>query len=98
MLRILTGLFKRRPWIFELRDIWPESIRTVDAMRTSWALDFLEKIELFLYRKADAIVAVTHSFKASLIARGVDGEKINVCGLTVWTALVLNLARKTLRW
>jgi glycosyltransferase involved in cell wall biosynthesis len=74
----LTGLFKGRPWIFELRDIWPESIRAVDAMRTSWALDFLEKIELFLYRKADAIVAVTHSFKASLIARGVDGEKINV--------------------
>ena len=74
----LTGLFKRRPWIFELRDIWPESIRAVDAMETSWALEFLEKIELFLYRRADAIVSVTHSFKASLIARGVDGNKIRV--------------------
>lgn len=74
----LTAFFKRCPWIFELRDIWPESIRAVDAMRTSWALDFLEKIELFLYRKADAIVAVTHSFKASLAVRGVDAVKINV--------------------
>ena len=74
----LTALFKRRPWIFELRDIWPESIRAVDAMQHSRVLDFLEKIELFLYRKANAIVSVTHAFKASLVARGVDADKITV--------------------
>ena len=74
----LTSLFKRRPWIFELRDIWPESIRAVDAMHQSRVLDFLEKVELFLYRKADAIVSVTNAFKASLVARGIDGNKIYV--------------------
>ena len=74
----LTSLFKRRPWIFELRDIWPESIRAVDAMQQSRVLDFLEKVELFLYRKADAIVSVTNAFKASLVARGIDGNKIYV--------------------
>ncbi len=73
-----VGRLKRRPWVFELRDIWPESIRVVGAMKESAALDFLEKVELFLYRKASAIVSVTHAFKDTLIRRGIDGQKIEV--------------------
>lgn len=74
----MTALLKRVPWVFELRDIWPESIRVVGAMKQSKVLDLLEKVELFLYRKASAIVSVTHAFRTSLIRRGVDGEKIHV--------------------
>ena len=74
----VTGMIKRRPWIFELRDIWPESIRAVSAMRHGRALDLLEKLELFLYRKASAVISVTHAFKENLIGRGIDGSKIFV--------------------
>ncbi|WP_422345141.1 glycosyltransferase family 4 protein [Parasphingorhabdus sp.] len=73
-----VAALKRRPFVFELRDIWPESIRAVGAMESSKLLDFFEKIELFLYRKAHSIVAVTHRFKENLISRGVDGQKINI--------------------
>ena len=66
------------PWIFELRDIWPESIRAVGAMKESKVLDLLEKIELFLYRKSDAIVSVTNAFRDNLIGRGIYCNKINV--------------------
>lgn len=74
----MASLVKRRPWVFELRDIWPESIRTVGAMRSSRMLDLLEMLELFLYRRANAVVAVTHAFRDNLIARGIDGKKIHV--------------------
>jgi len=74
----MTGLFKRVPWVFELRDIWPESIRVVGAMKQSKVLNLLEKVELFLYRKASAIVSVTHAFRTSLMRRGVNGDKIHV--------------------
>ncbi len=74
----MTGLLKRVPWVFELRDIWPESIRVVGAIKQSKVLDLLEKVELFLYRKASVIVSVTHAFRTSLIRRGVNGEKIHV--------------------
>jgi len=69
---------KRRPWVLELRDIWPESIRAVGAVQQSRLLDWLEQLELYLYRKATSIVAVTHAFKKNLIDRGIDGEKISV--------------------
>lgn len=73
-----SSLFKRVPWVFELRDIWPESIRVVGAMKQSKVLDLLEKVELFLYHKASAIVSVTHAFRTSLIRRGVNEDKIHV--------------------
>ncbi|MCA9181591.1 MAG: glycosyltransferase family 4 protein, partial [Planctomycetales bacterium] len=69
---------KRVPWVFELRDLWPESIRAVGAMKDSKALDFLEMIERFLYRKASAVVTVTNAFRDNLIGRGINGDKIHV--------------------
>ena len=74
----VASLFKRVPWVFELRDIWPESIRVVGAMKHNQTLDLLEKLELFLYKKAKAIVSVTHAFRRSLMLRGVNGDKIRV--------------------
>ena len=74
----LLSIFKRKPWVFELRDIWPESIKAVGAMKPSKLLDSFEKLELFLYRKADLIIPVTESFKSNLINRGVEASKIKV--------------------
>ncbi|WP_415407811.1 glycosyltransferase family 4 protein [Sulfurovum sp. CS9] len=69
---------RRKPWVFELRDLWPESIRTVGAMKHERALDWLEKIELGLYKDADKVIAVTEAFKSNLIQRGISPEKIDV--------------------
>ncbi len=75
----MSGLFKRRPYVFELRDLWPESIRAVGAMDgESKSFKALERLELFLYRKAAAVVSVTRSFKRNLVDRGIEGEKIAV--------------------
>lgn len=69
---------KRRPFVFELRDLWPASIIAVGAMRKSLVIRTLERIELFLYRRAKAIVSVTESFREDLVERGVPREKVHV--------------------
>lgn len=69
---------RRKPFVFELRDIWPASITAVGAMKDSFAIRLLEKIEMFLYKRADSIISVTHAFKKELIERGIDGNKIDV--------------------
>jgi glycosyltransferase involved in cell wall biosynthesis len=74
----MVGALKRRPWIFELRDMWPESIKAVGAMKDSAAIAWLEKLEMFLYRHATRIVSVTHSFRRKLGERGIDTGKIDV--------------------
>lgn len=74
----VVGTLKRLPWVFELRDIWPESIKAVGALGDSFAIRMLERLEMFLYRKATRIVGVTHAFKDVLTKRGVDPAKIDV--------------------
>jgi glycosyltransferase involved in cell wall biosynthesis len=69
---------RRRPFVFEVRDLWPASIAAVGAMRQSPLLRLLERVELFLYRRATRIVTVTHAFRDDLVARGVPAEKIDV--------------------
>ena len=69
---------KNKPWVFELRDIWPESLRTVGAMKDEKILNFLEKIELGLYKDAKHVIAVTNAFKQNLIKRGIHANKISV--------------------
>jgi glycosyltransferase involved in cell wall biosynthesis len=66
---------KPTPWIFELRDLWPESIPAVGAMRRSFVLRLIERLELRMYRDATAIVCVSQSFIHSLVARGIDRDK-----------------------
>ena len=74
----VLSVIRWKPWVFELRDIWPASITAVGAMEKSTIIRVLEKLEMFLYRRADRIVAVTNSFKTELIERGIDGDKIDV--------------------
>jgi len=69
---------RRVPFVFELSDLWPASIRAVGAMDKNHALDLVEKLELFLYRQAAAVVALAPSFKIDLVARGIDPGKIDV--------------------
>ncbi len=74
----VLSLFKRRPFVFELRDLWPDSIVAVGAMGESGAIRALRRLEYFLYRKAARIVSVTKSFKVVLCSNGIPAEKIAV--------------------
>ncbi|WP_240125151.1 glycosyltransferase family 4 protein [Thermomonas alba] len=74
----MVSVLKWRPFVFELRDLWPASIVAVGAMRKSLLIRLLEHLELFLYRRAAAVVSVTEAFRADLIARGVPACKVEV--------------------
>ena len=72
------SFFKFRPWIMEVRDLWPESIAAVGAMNKGKIYKFLEWIELRLYKSAKKIIVVTDTFKRKITARGIDASKIDV--------------------
>jgi colanic acid biosynthesis glycosyl transferase WcaI len=74
----MLSVLHRRPYVFELRDLWPASIVGVDAMRQGLAIRMLEWLELTMYRRASAVVSVTRSFRDDLVGRGIDPEKIHV--------------------
>jgi len=69
---------RRKPWIFELRDLWPEGIKDTGAIKNKKILDFLVKMELCLYRKSDFVVTVTKGLKENLVSRGIEASKIDI--------------------
>lgn len=68
----------RKPFILELRDLWPESIVAVGALKNKAIIQILEKIELNLYRSSNKIISVTNAFKENLIHRGIASDKIEI--------------------
>jgi glycosyltransferase involved in cell wall biosynthesis len=56
-------------FLLEIRDIWPESITTVGAMKKGIAIRFLEVLEKWMYQSASWIVAVGEGYKQKIIAR-----------------------------
>lgn len=75
---LVVSVLRWRPFVFELRDLWPDSIVAVGAMRETAVIGWLRKLEYFLYRRAARIVSVTNSFKRVLTGNGIDPAKIAV--------------------
>lgn len=78
----LAGYFvsrlKRLPWLLEIRDLWPDSILAVGAIKNRSIINLLYKLELFCYKKCDRLVVVTDSFRHYMIGKGVPSSKITV--------------------
>ncbi len=74
----LVSLRMRRPLILEIRDLWPESISAVGAMRQGLLLRTLAGVARFLYRRARLVVPVTQAFAAKLEDLGVDRDRLAV--------------------
>lgn len=75
---LIVSRLKRKPFVLEVRDLWPESIVALGVMKDRWSIRILEKIEQLLYRKAEAIVVVTPAFVKEIVARGGKQKKISV--------------------
>lgn len=71
---------KRVPFVFEIRDLWPESLAAVGASREGRLLHrMLGAVAGFLYRRADRIVVVSPAFKDRLMRDwNIRAEKICV--------------------
>jgi glycosyltransferase involved in cell wall biosynthesis len=71
---------KRVPFVFEVRDLWPESLAAVGMGNANSLLHrSLAKIAGFLYRRSDRVVVVTPAFEDYLVEHWrVPREKISV--------------------
>lgn len=75
----MLSFFKRRPWVMEVRDLWPESIKTVGLVkRDNLFIRYFEWKERRCYKSAKKIVVVTDSFKRRIAEKGINPEKIFV--------------------
>src|SRR5208337_4584007 len=78
MAGLWVSLLKSKPWVLEIRDLWPESIMAVGQVINPMLIRCLQGLETFLYKRADHIISLTRSFKQHIAKRGISGERISV--------------------
>jgi glycosyltransferase involved in cell wall biosynthesis len=67
------------PFVFEVRDLWPESILAVEALRDSAFIRMLKWLARALYTRCDQIVTVGEGYRRGIHARyGIPVEKMAV--------------------
>ncbi len=77
---LLYSRLRRIPFVFEVRDLWPEVISAVGVgEKNSLTYKVFDRTATLLYEKSDLVVALTESFRETMInERGVPAEKITV--------------------
>lgn len=75
---IVFARFHHAPFVFEVRDLWPEVFAATGMLSRGTIFRVLEGLEKFFYRAARRIVVVTRSFRDDLVRRGVPDSKVAV--------------------
>ncbi len=73
---LIIARLRRAKFVFEVRDLWPESITAVSEFGNRPLLKALKATVNFVYRRADRIVVVSKRFTPTLGSVGVDENDI----------------------
>ncbi len=74
----VIGFLRRRPFVYDVQDIWPESAIASGFLRPGRIARWMAVLERLVYGWAGHILVVTDGAKANLQGKGVPGEKITV--------------------
>ena len=66
---IIVSKLKRVPFIFEVRDLWPESAVATGVLNNKFLLNILYWLEYRLYKYSEKIVVLTPAFKENIEKR-----------------------------
>lgn len=70
---------KKVPFIFNLQDVFPDSLVTAGLTRKGSILYKIgDKVSGFTYKNADAIIVISQDIKENIMAKGVPEEKIHL--------------------
>ena len=72
-----TGRWRGAPFVFNIHDMWPETVAATDIMRNARVVRWLEGLARFIYRSAAAITVVSPGYRRLLVAKGVPEEKVH---------------------
>lgn len=66
---LIKKWFGKTPFIFEVRDVWPEAVIAIGAIKNKWMQRVLYSLEKLIYKNASAIVPLSTDMQNSIISR-----------------------------
>ena len=75
---ILLGRLWNTPFVYQIQDMWPETLSATGMLRNKKVLNWVGKAACWIYSQATAICVISPGFRRNLLDKGVPGEKIHV--------------------
>lgn len=75
---LVVSLLRRRPFLLEVRDLWPEFAIDIGLLRNKALIRLSRWLEGFLYRRARHIIVNSPAYRDYLIGKQVPAGKITV--------------------
>lgn len=69
---------KKFPYVFEVRDLWPEFPIQIGAIKNPFLIWILRKIEKKIYERSEHVVALSPGMQDGVIAAGTPKEKTSM--------------------
>lgn len=66
----------KKPLVFWVQDLWPESIAAVGAVKSKTAIQLVGKLVRFIYVRCDRLLVQSEAFKSSILSWGGTENKI----------------------
>ncbi|WP_170963478.1 glycosyltransferase family 4 protein [Vibrio breoganii] len=74
---LVYKFFKNKPFIFEVRDVWPEVPIALGIIKNKYTIQLAYGLESMAYKHCDSIIALSPDMKESIVSR------YNSCDVTV---------------
>ncbi|KAA6174897.1 glycosyltransferase family 4 protein [Pseudomonas veronii] len=74
----LIRFFRRVPVIYDIQDMWPDTLRATGMFSNPKALQIVSRVCQWVYKHVDQIVVLSPGFKRLLVERGVPDTKIDI--------------------
>ena len=72
----LLSRLKGAPFVFEVPDIWPDAAVVTGVVKNQALIRTAHRLEMFCYRKAARIVALSEGIRDNIVGKGVPADKV----------------------
>ncbi len=85
---IAAKWLRRKPFVFEVRDLWPELPKAMGVIKNPIILGLMSSLEWVSYHSADRLIGLSPGIVDGIASRGIDRDKIaiipNGCDLDIF--------------
>ena len=75
---IALGRHFKVPFVFEVRDLWPEALVNIGAMKNPLGIWWLRRMARKIYTAARHIVALSPGMKEGIVRTGIPSERVTI--------------------
>lgn len=83
------------PIVYDVQDIWPDAIVEAGLLRDGWLVRVLERVERFIYSRAQHLLVTSEAARQTLVRKGVPAAKVSAMLHWVSDALTAQASDET---